>query len=190
MIKKVQSIISHFSLPVFNKPFSFCYSCHKNKSHRLPFVSRDAVVSSPLDLVVPDVWGPVPVTFYNGYQSTLSLSMFSVDLFGYLHYLINLMLCLLFYFKANIENLLSCKIKCFQSANGGEFIKFKSFLGQHGLSQRFLCLHTPQQNGIAERRHRRIVESGLSLMDVASAPSKFWVDAFQNACYPINIIPS
>jgi histone deacetylase 1/2 len=47
-----------------------------------------------------------------------------------------------------------------------------------------------QQNGPAERKHRHIVEVGLSLLAYASMPLKYWDEAFLTAVYLINRLPS
>ncbi|CAA7042096.1 unnamed protein product [Microthlaspi erraticum] len=46
--------------------------------------------------------------------------------------------------------------------------------------------HTPEHNGIAERRHRHIVETGLALMSHASMPRSYWTYAFGTVVYLIN----
>lgn len=52
------------------------------------------------------------------------------------------------------------------------------------------CPHTSQQNGIAERKHRHIVETGLALLAQSSLPLYFWDEAFLTACYLINRMPT
>lgn len=52
------------------------------------------------------------------------------------------------------------------------------------------CPHTHQQNGSAERKHRHIVEVGLSLLAQACMPLKFWDEAFLAATFLINRTPS
>ena len=52
------------------------------------------------------------------------------------------------------------------------------------------CPHTHQQNGAGERKHRHIVETGLTLLAHASVPFRFWSDAFVTACFLINRIPT
>ena len=74
-------------------------------------------------------------------------------------------------FKNKIERLLDYKIKIFQSNNGGEYLKFKKFLDSQHFSHRYSCPYTPEQNGLAERRHRQIIETGLSLLTTASVPT-------------------
>jgi len=52
------------------------------------------------------------------------------------------------------------------------------------------CPHAHQQNGVAERKHRHIVEVGLALLANASMPLKLWDEAVLTATYLINILPS
>jgi hypothetical protein len=51
------------------------------------------------------------------------------------------------------------------------------------------CPHAHQQNG-PERKHRHILEVGLSLLAYASMPLKYWDEAFLTAVYFINRLPS
>jgi hypothetical protein len=50
--------------------------------------------------------------------------------------------------------------------------------------------HTHQQNGIIERKHRHIVDTGLTLLAQSNMPLRFWDAAFQTACYLINRMPT
>ena len=61
---------------------------------------------------------------------------------------------------------------------GGEYEKLNSFFKHIGISHRVSCPHAQQQNGAAERKHRHIVELGLSLFAHATMPLKFWDEAF------------
>nr|XP_043615796.1 uncharacterized protein LOC122587696 [Erigeron canadensis] len=74
--------------------------------------------------------------------------------------------------------------------NGGEFIGLLPFLQSMGISHYTTPPHTPEQNGIAERRHRHIVETGLALLHYAGLPLSFWSHAFQTAVYLINRLPT
>lgn len=50
--------------------------------------------------------------------------------------------------------------------------------------------HTHEQNDIAERKHRHIVENGLTLLARSSLPFKFWDEAFRTAVFLHNRLPS
>lgn len=95
-------------------------------------------------------------------------------------------------FKCLVENLLSTKIKAFQSNGGGEFTShhFKQFLIFHGITHRISCPHTPQQNGLAERKHRYILEIGLAMLAQSYLPFSFWVDSFNTTIYLVNRLPT
>jgi hypothetical protein len=79
-----------------------------------------------------------------------------------------------------------------RSDNAKEYFSapFKSFLTSHGIIHQSSCPHTPQQNGVAECKHRHIVDIALTLLVNAKAPLKFWGDAVLTACYLINCMPS
>lgn len=94
-------------------------------------------------------------------------------------------------FQAFVENHFDRKIEVFQSDGGGEFTskEFSNHLSQCGISQQLSCPHTPEQNGLAKRKHRHIIVTGLTLLFHANVPLKFWVDAFLIAVYFINRLP-
>lgn len=65
------------------------------------------------------------------------------------------------------------KIIVFQSDGSGEFVKgdFKNYLDMHGIMIQISCPGTPEQNRVAERKHRNIVELGLTIMFNGIVPS-------------------
>lgn len=52
------------------------------------------------------------------------------------------------------------------------------------------CPYTSVQNGRAERKHRHIVELGLTLLAQAKMPLYYWWEAFATAVFLINRLPS
>jgi histone deacetylase 1/2 len=89
-----------------------------------------------------------------------------------------------------VERLFDRKIVVVQSDWGGEYEKLNSFFTKVGITHLVSCPHTHQQNGAAERKHRHIVEVGLSLLAHAHMPLKFRDEAFLTATYLINRVPS
>lgn len=75
------------------------------------------------------------------------------------------------------------------SDNGGEFQALIQIFSSFGISHFTTPPHTPEHNGQAERRHRHVVEMGLTLLHHASMPLTFWSHAFQAAVYLINRMP-
>ncbi|KAI4345931.1 hypothetical protein L6164_013016 [Bauhinia variegata] len=89
-------------------------------------------------------------------------------------------------FKALVENFFQNKIKVLYSDNGGEYIALASFLATNGITHLTSPPHTPEHNGYSERRHRHIVETGLSLLTHSNMPLTLWPFAFTTAAYLIN----
>ena len=74
----------------------------------------------------------------------------------------------LFILKTQVENQLNTKIKIFQSDWGSEFRSLDFLFTQHGIIHRLSCPYTSDQNGIVERKHRHIVDTGLTLLAQSS----------------------
>ena len=89
-----------------------------------------------------------------------------------------------------VESYFDKKIISVQTDWGGEYQRLNSFFQRIGIAHHVSCPHAHQQNGSAERKHRHIVEVGLSLLAHASMPLKFWDEAFITATYLINRLPS
>ncbi|XP_010481078.1 PREDICTED: uncharacterized protein LOC104759901 [Camelina sativa] len=78
------------------------------------------------------------------------------------------------------------------SDNGGEYTShaFKQYLANHGIIHQTSCPYTPQQNGVAERKNRHLMEVARSMMFHTNIPKRFWGDAVLAACYLINRTPT
>lgn len=185
---KFKQISSLFN---FSIPNSFyCNSCHCNKSHKLPFSNSSLTSNGPLDIIFSDVWCS-PINSFDGHKYYLIF----VDHYSKYIWLYPLKKKsdteqIFIRFHSLVENFFQRKIITFYSDNGGEFEKLKSFFGLHGISHLTSPPHTPQHNGYAERRHRHIVETGLSLLQHASMPLKFWSLGLSTAVYLINRMPT
>ncbi|RVW39488.1 Retrovirus-related Pol polyprotein from transposon TNT 1-94 [Vitis vinifera] len=64
--------------------------------------------------------------------------------------------------------------------------QFTSFMSHHGILHQSSCAHTRQQNGVAERKNRHLVETARTLLLHSHVPFRFWGDAVLTACYLIN----
>ncbi|RVW65371.1 Retrovirus-related Pol polyprotein from transposon RE2 [Vitis vinifera] len=60
----------------------------------------------------------------------------------------------------------------------------------HGILHQSSCAHTPQQNGVAERKNRHLIETARTFLLHSNVPFRFWGDAVLTACYLINRMPS
>jgi len=55
-------------------------------------------------------------------------------------------------FKMLVEKRFQSTTKALYSDNGGEFLKLKPYLSNHGISHYTTAPHTPPKNGVTERR--------------------------------------
>lgn len=64
------------------------------------------------------------------------------------------------------------------------------FLKENRINHIFTCPYTLAQNGRAERKHRQVVEVGLTLLAQAQLPMEFLWEAFHTATFLINRLPT
>ena len=63
-------------------------------------------------------------------------------------------------------------------------------MSSHGILHQSSCAYTLQQNGVAERKNRYLVETARTLLLHHKVPQRFWGDAILVVCYLINRMPS
>nr|GFB85418.1 putative ribonuclease H-like domain-containing protein [Tanacetum cinerariifolium] len=91
-------------------------------------------------------------------------------------------------FITEIENLKDYKVKIIRCDNGGEFRnkEMNDFCSQKGIKIEFSNARTLQQNGVAERRNRTLIEAARTMLADAKLPVTFWAEAVNTACYVQN----
>jgi hypothetical protein len=95
-------------------------------------------------------------------------------------------------FTHMIHTQFSSPIKKICSDSGGEYLsnKFCQFLTSEGTLAQLSCPGAHAQNGVAERKHRHILESARTLLIDSFVPSHFWGEAVSTVVYLINRQPS
>nr|GEV17657.1 putative ribonuclease H-like domain-containing protein [Tanacetum cinerariifolium] len=90
--------------------------------------------------------------------------------------------------KIKTENQLILKVKVIRSDNGTEFKNsgLNQFCGLQGIKREFSVPKTPQQNGIAERKNRTLIEAARTMLADSLLPIPFWAEAVNTACYVQN----
>nr|GEY59088.1 hypothetical protein [Tanacetum cinerariifolium] len=91
-------------------------------------------------------------------------------------------------FIIEIENLKDLKVKFIRCDNGGEFRnkEMNDFCLRKRIKKEFNNARTPQQNGVAERRNRTLIEAARTMLDDAKLPVTFCAKAVNTACYVQN----
>ena len=85
-----------------------------------------------------------------------------------------------------------CKISRIQSSgNGGEYTSkdFNKFCIEAGIRRDFTVPYNPQQNGVAERKNRTIIEATKEMIHDQSLPMNLWAEACMTTIYVQNISP-
>ncbi|CAA0812276.1 Uncharacterized mitochondrial protein AtMg00710, partial [Striga hermonthica] len=187
----VKRALTHCNIPFSGNGNSIpCVDCMKSKMHKLPFNSVSTYSYAPLELIRSDLWGSLPSVSHNGFRYYVSFIDHATR-FTWIYLLKNKSQTLPAFtqFKQLVENQLNKKIKALQTDGGGEFIGMTNFLNHVGIKHKISCPYTPEQNGLAERNHRNIVEVGLSLLSQSSMPLMYWDEAFTSAVHLINLTP-
>nr|GEU85495.1 reverse transcriptase domain-containing protein [Tanacetum cinerariifolium] len=88
-------------------------------------------------------------------------------------------------FVTGLKNQLSLKMKVIRSDNGTEFKNsdLNQFCGLKGIEREFSVPRTPQQNGIAERKNRTLIEAARTMLADSILPILFWAEAVNTASY-------
>nr|GEV72992.1 putative ribonuclease H-like domain-containing protein [Tanacetum cinerariifolium] len=91
-------------------------------------------------------------------------------------------------FIIGIENLIGHKVKIIRCDNGTEFKnkEMNQFCEKKGIKREFSVARTPQQNGVAERKNRRLIEASKTMLVDSKLPTTFWDKAVNTACYVQN----
>nr|GEV41523.1 hypothetical protein [Tanacetum cinerariifolium] len=61
--------------------------------------------------------------------------------------------------------------------------KMNEFCTKKGIKREFSNTKTPQQNRVAERKNRTLIEASRTMLADAKLPVTFWAEAVNNACY-------
>ncbi|GJW01688.1 putative ribonuclease H-like domain-containing protein [Tanacetum coccineum] len=91
-------------------------------------------------------------------------------------------------FITGVENLIDQRVKVIRYDNGTEFKnkEMNQFCERKGIKREFSVARTPQQNGVAERKNRTLIEAARTMLADSKLPTTFWAEAVNTACYVQN----
>ena len=95
-------------------------------------------------------------------------------------------------FEASITNERDRRIGTLRTDNGGEYLsgEFKEYLKSRGIRHELTVPYSPQQNGVAERMNRTLMESARAMIAHAGLPNSYWGEAVATAAYVRNRMPT
>ena len=189
-------VLPHLDFSDFEK----CVECIKGKMTKGN--KKGATRSTGLlELIHTDICGPFP----SGIGGHKSFITFIDDYSRYMYlFLINEKsesLEMFKTFKAEVENQLDRKIKVVRSDRGGEYYgrhtdvgqapgSFFDFCKDHGIINQYTMPGTPQQNGVAERRNRTLMDMVRSMLANSNLTEFLWTEALKTAVHILNRVPS
>ncbi|KMQ85887.1 retrovirus-related pol polyprotein from transposon tnt 1-94, partial [Lasius niger] len=159
----------------------FCESCIYGKMSKLPFEECERRAFAVGEMWHSDV-NTMPVKSWGGHRYYV---IFVDDKTGfrYVHFMKHKDEVLKNFIDMvkRVEIATGHKVKVLRSDNGGEYknAKFKAFTTEKGIDHQFSAPHTPEQNGVAERDNRTVMEKALSMLLAKQMPKE--------ACGPLDI---
>ncbi|GJW78662.1 retrovirus-related pol polyprotein from transposon TNT 1-94 [Tanacetum coccineum] len=131
-----------------------CTTCKKGKQHRAAFKTKQNFsIRKCLHLLLIDLFEPISLMSINHEKYTLVI----VDEYSRM-----------------VENQNDVKVKQIRTDNGTEFKnhKIESFCDEKGISQNFSSPYTPEQNGVAERKNKTLIEAARTMLNGSDDPSR------------------
>nr|GEV23248.1 putative ribonuclease H-like domain-containing protein [Tanacetum cinerariifolium] len=167
-----------------------CVACKKGKQHRASCKTKPvSSVNQPLQRLHMDLFGP---TFVKSLK-TKSYCLVVTDDYSRFTWVFFLATKdetspILKTFITGIENQLSLKVKIIISDNGTEFKNYdlNQFCRIKRIKREFSVPRFPQQNGIAERKNKTLIEAARTMLADLLLPISFWAETVNTACYVQN----
>ncbi|GKA62971.1 putative ribonuclease H-like domain-containing protein [Tanacetum coccineum] len=167
-----------------------CVACQKGKQHKASCKTKLVrSISQPLQMLHMDLFGPTSVRSINHKTYCLVVTD-DFSRFSWVFFLATKSETsgILKKFITEIENQLNHKVKVIRSDNGTEFKnrEMDEFCRQKGIKREYSIARTPQQNGVAERKNRTLIEAARTMLADSLLPIVFWAEAVNTACYVLN----
>jgi len=178
-------------LPVVNIPSGVCETCKIGKKHRESFPTEKSWRAKKLLEIIHSnlcsVEIPTPggcryfITFIDDFSKKawvyfLKQKSEAIDVFKT--------------FKAFVEKQSGCLIKALRTDRGQEYIVGTNFYEQHGIQHQLTTRYTPQQNGVAERKNRTIMDMVRCMLKAKQMSKEFWAEPVATAVYILNRCPT
>ncbi|GKA74492.1 putative ribonuclease H-like domain-containing protein [Tanacetum coccineum] len=167
-----------------------CVTCQKEKQHRASCKSKTvSLISQPLHMLHMDLFGP---TFVKSLMKKMYCLVVTDD---YSRYSWVFFLAtkdetsgILKSFITGVENLIDQRVKVIRCDNGTEFKnkEMNQFCERKSIKREFSVARTPQQNRVAKRKNRTLIEAARTMLADSKLPTTFWAEVVNTACYVQN----
>ena len=178
----------------FRTSVGVCEACVEGKQHRQPSHQPATRAKEPLELIHSDLCGPIDPTTYGGTNYYL---LFTDDYTRMTHIYplkkksSTSVLEKFKEYKSEVEKQTGKLIKRFRTDGGGEYEKW---MGKHlkssGIIHETTAPYSPDQNGVAERVNRTIIERVKAIIAEAKLDKRLWMDLAETVVYLKNRSPT
>lgn len=168
-------------LPSLKSTKEICTTCLIGKQHR-EFIPRKSLwrATKRLQLIHSDICGPIKPASHSNKRYILSfIDDFTRKTWIYFLHEKSEAFTAFKNYKASVEKETGEFIICLRTDRGGEFTsrEFEEFCKSHGINRQLTTAYTPQQNGVAERKNRTIMNAVRSMLHEKQMPKIFWSEA-------------
>lgn len=171
-----------------------CDACMKGKQHRTPIKkSSQWSATERLQLVHADLCGPItPASSSEKRYLLCFIDDFSRK--AWIYFLMEKSETFYHFknFKILVEKESKMSIKCLRTDRGGEFnsMEFNGFCKENGVKRQLTTAYTPQQNGVAERKNRTVMNLVRAILSEKKVPKSFWPEAVNWTNHVLNRSPT
>ncbi|GJR75771.1 putative ribonuclease H-like domain-containing protein [Tanacetum coccineum] len=184
-----ENLVRGLSSKIFENNHT-CIACQKGKQHKTSCKTKIvSSISQPLQMLHMDLFGP---TFVKSLMKRMYCLVVTNDYsrFSWVFFLATKDETseILKTFITSIENIIDLKVKVIRCDNGTEFKNkvMNQFCEMKGIKREFSVARTPQQNRVAERKNRTLIEAARTMLADLKLPTTFWAEAVNTACYVQN----
>ena len=181
-------------LPLLPTSTIMCTDCVQGKQHREPIPKQSHWrATQKLQLIHADICSPITpasnsqkryfLCFIDDYSRKAWVYFLLEKSEAFHHFK-----C----FKMLVEKESGLAIKCLCTDRGGEFnsAEFNDFCKLNGIKRQLTTAYTPQQNGVAERKNRTMLNLVRSMLSSKGVPKMFWPEAVKWTTYVLNRSPT
>ncbi|CAA7062104.1 unnamed protein product [Microthlaspi erraticum] len=193
-MKTLQSKNMVRGLPVFDIQTFTCSDCLVGKQPRSSIPKRSSWrAKGVLEMLHSDICGPISpmttsgkryiLTFIDDYSRKSWVYFLSEKSETFSSFKL---------FKKKVETETGKAIKSLRTDRGGEYTshEFSEFCKEHGIRRQMTTAYTPQQNGIAERKNRTVMNMVRCMLSARKMPKSFWAEAVSWTFYVLNRCPT
>ncbi|GJR66772.1 putative ribonuclease H-like domain-containing protein [Tanacetum coccineum] len=184
-MKKMDNLVRGLPSKCFENDQT-CVACLKGKQHKASCKSKvQNSITQPLFMLHMDLFGPNFVSSLMNRKYCLVVTD-DYSRFTWVFFLASKdeTSGILKSFINEIENLVDKKVKIIRCHNRTEFKNrvMNEFCEQKGIKREYSIARTPQQNGVAKRRNRTLIEAARTMFANSKLPTTFWAEAVNTAC--------